>query len=385
MARQCISEYSAKRILLGEGYAGIALSGSTDPLLQNSSAGTYVVKVDQGVKKRFHQGLLQTRVSKEEARVAIAKWEELGYTNFLLEPFIEHEEKDERYISFERVRDGIRVIFARDGGVNIESSDEIKKTFILNNEASQNILAEENIPLSFINHIQELMLHEYVSLIEINPLLITENGLVLLDAAVLVDDGGVFFTKVWNEKDIVLPKKKHAEEVSVTALQRSTAASLKLSVINPDGALFFLLSGGGGSIVILDAVHESGQGALIGNYGEYSGGPTREETYLYSKEVLSLLLKSKAPRKALVIAGGVANFTDIVQTFKGVTDALTEVAPRMRDAGIKVFVRRGGPNESAGLQGMTEFLTKEGLLGAVYGSDTIITKAAIEAVEYVTI
>ncbi len=385
MARQCISEYSAKRILLGEGYAGIALSGSTDPLLQNSSAGTYVVKVDQGVKKRFHQGLLQTRVSKEEARVAIAKWEELGYTNFLLEPFIEHEEKDERYISFERVRDGIRVIFARDGGVNIESSDEIKKTFILNNEASQNILAEENIPLSFINHIQELMLHEYVSLIEINPLLITENGLVLLDAAVLVDDGGVFFAKVWNEKDIVLPKKKYAEEVSVTALQRSTAASLKLSVINPDGALFFLLSGGGGSIVILDAVHECGKGALIGNYGEYSGGPTREETYLYSKEVLSLLLKSKAPRKALVIAGGVANFTDIVQTFKGVTDALTEVAPHMRDAGIKVYVRRGGPNESAGLQGMTEFLTKEGLLGSVYGSDTIITKAVIEAVEYVTI
>lgn len=385
MARQCISEYSAKRILLGEGYAGIALSGSTDPLLQNSSAGTYVVKVDQGVKKRFHQGLLQTRVSKEEARVAIAKWEELGYTNFLLEPFIEHEEKDERYISFERVRDGIRVIFARDGGVNIESSDEIKKTFILNNEASQNILAEENIPLSFINHIQELMLHEYVSLIEINPLLITENGLVLLDAAVLVDDGGVFFAKVWNEKDIVLPKKKYAEEVSVTALQRSTAASLKLSVINPDGALFFLLSGGGGSIVILDAVHECGKGALIGNYGEYSGGPTREETYLYSKEVLSLLLKSKAPCKALVIAGGVANFTDIVQTFKGVTDALTEVAPHMRDAGIKVYVRRGGPNESAGLQGMTEFLTKEGLLGSVYGSDTIITKAVIEAVEYVTI
>ena len=385
MARQCISEYSAKRILLGEGYAGIALSGSTDPLLQNSSAGTYVVKVDQGVKKRFHQGLLQTRVSKEEARVAIAKWEELGYTNFLLEPFIEHEEKDERYISFERVRDGIRVIFARDGGVNIESSDEIKKTFILNNEASQNILAEENIPLSFINHIQELMLHEYVSLIEINPLLITENGLVLLDAAVLVDDGGVFFAKVWNEKVIVLPRKKHSEEVSVTALQRSTAASLKLSVINPDGALFFLLSGGGGSIVILDAVHECGKGALIGNYGEYSGGPTREETYLYSKEVLSLILKSKAPRKALVIAGGVANFTDIVQTFKGVTDALTEVAPHMRDAGIKVFVRRGGPNESAGLQGMTKFLTKEGLLGSVYGSDTIITKAVIEAVEYVTI
>jgi succinyl-CoA synthetase beta subunit len=120
----------------------------------------------------------------------------------------------------------------------------------------------------------------------------------------------------------------------------------------------------------------------LGNYGEYSGGPTREETYLYAKEIIALMLASKAKNKALVIAG-VANFTDVKKTFAGIIDALSEVASALRKAKIKVFVRRGGPNETAGLALMREFLEKESLLGSIHGSDTIITKAVSEAISYV--
>ncbi len=384
MARERISEYKAKRILLGESYTGVAVRGSGDPYFATPREGLFVVKVDQGVKKRFLQGLLKVQVSQTEAQDAIRTWEAQGYTKFLLEPLVPHEATDERYISFERVREGIRVLWSEKGGVAIESAQESVTSFLITDNASYAPLVALGVPESFIAKVVACIREDYVSFIEINPLLITKEGIILLDAAVLVDGAGSFFAQSWNEHDLIHPRNKFAEERTVVDLQRSTAASLKFTVMNPDGALFFLLSGGGGSIVALDAVHACGQGAQIGNFGEYSGGPTREETYLYSKAVLACMLRSKAPKKALVIAGGVANFTDVEKTFLGVIDALTEVTEAMRAQQIKVFVRRGGPNESAGLSLMRAFLLKEGLLGSVYGSETPITQAVVEATEYST-
>jgi ATP-citrate lyase beta-subunit len=206
----------------------------------------------------------------------------------------------------------------------------------------------------------------------------------LLDAAALVDSAGEFFVRdSWKGDDVITARSKHPAEDAVEALAATTPASLKLSVINPNGALFFLLSGGGGSIVIADEVQVQGLGGALANYGEYSGGPTREETFLYARQIAALMLGSTAPKKALVIAGGVANFTDVKKTFLGIIDALTEVAPRMREQGIKVFVRRGGPNEAAGLSLMYDFLERESLLGAVYGSNEVITRAVEEAIHYI--
>ena len=94
------------------------------------------------------------------------------------------------------------------------------------------------------------------------------------------------------------------------------------------------------------------------------------------------MLKSKAPKKALVIAGGVANFTDIKKTFKGTIQALNEVADELRKDNIKVFVRRGGPNEKEGLAAMEEFLKKNKIFGSIASSEAILTDAVIRAMEY---
>jgi succinyl-CoA synthetase beta subunit len=383
MARERISEWGAKRMILGDAYTGISLTGSNDPIFVSVPEKHYVIKVDQGIKKRFLQGLLKTNVSKTEVETAMDEWEAKGYSQFLLEEYIPHNDTEERYLSFERVREGIQVLWGTQGGVAVESHGGTIEQFLLDT-TSRKSLIEKGIPLDFIARIESLLNTEYVSFIEINPILITASGVTLLDAAVLVDGAGLFFTKAWRKEDLIATRSAYTEEATVARLQRTTAASLKLNVMNPDGALFFLLSGGGASIVALDAVHEAGAGKLIGNYGEYSGGPTREETYLYSKEVLSLLLKSHSPKKALVIAGGVANFTDVRDTFAGVIDALREVAGDMRAANIKVFVRRGGPNEAQGLHAMEEFLMSEDLLGEVVGSLTPIVTPVIHAVEYVS-
>ena len=259
----------------------------------------------------------------------------------------------------------------------------MKQYLISSDKDVVSLAVSSGIPETFLNACIKAFDADFFAFLEINPFIVRGRDTYLLDAAVLVDDAGAFFTDAWGEADLVKPKVRHPAEVRVEALAATTPASLKLSVINPDGALFFLLSGGGGSIVIADEAQLLGAGALMGNYGEYSGGPTRQETYLYAKEVLSVMMASHAPKRALIIAGGIANFTDMKSTFAGIIDALSEVALTMRAAGIKVFVRRGGPNEAAGLRIMREFLEREDLLGSVDGSDAVITKAVDEAIAYV--
>ncbi len=382
MARVKLTEYRAKKIILGDSYGGISLPEGKLP-----KSGRWVAKVDQGVKKRLKQGLVAVDVSPAQAVRAVGKWKKKGFSQFLLEPFVPHKPSEEQYLSLERVREGIRVLHARGGGIDIEAHPEAVKTYLIREQKDiAPIAAKMQTPSEFLERLYETFDKYFFAFLEINPLVVRGKNSFLLDAAALVDGAGAFFVREgWSEADIVKAKAKHKTEEAVEKIAATTAASLKLSVLNPNGSLFFLLSGGGGSIVIADEAQLKGMGASIGNYGEYSGGPTREETYLYAKEVIRLLLHSREKKKALVIAGGVANFTDVRSTFLGIIDALSEVADALRRQKIQIFVRRGGPNEAAGLNLMHKFLSREKLLGAVHGSDAVITKAVDDAIEFVRV
>lgn len=381
MARVKLSEYKAKRLLLGDAYKGVQLrSGGAMAVPE----GQWVAKVDQGIKKRMKQGLVSIGKPEKEMLAALASWEQKGFSQFVLEPLLPHEANEEQYLSLERVREGIRVLHAREGGIDIEEHPEKVQSFVI---AKPEDIAEVErscaLPSGFLAGLCRAFDENFFAFLEINPLVVMGGAVHLLDAAVLVDSAGEFFVKgAWTESDIMKSKAVHEAEAHVEALAATTPASLKLKVLNPDGSLFLLLSGGGGSIVIADEAELRGVGKELANYGEYSGGPTREETYLYGKEIIALCLGSRATKKALVIAGGVANFTDVKRTFLGIIDALSEQAEALRKQGIKVFVRRGGPNEKEGLALMRSFLEREGLLGSVSGSESVITSAISEAIEY---
>ena len=126
-----------------------------------------------------------------------------------------------------------------------------------------------------------------------------------------------------------------------------------------------LLSGGGASIVLADEVYNLGFGKQIANYGEYSGNPNAQEVYIYTKNILELLLKSSSAKKVLLIGGGVANFTNISTTFKGIIEALDEKKGDLLRQQVKVFVRRGGPHQQEGLALMEKFLKENKLYGFV--------------------
>lgn len=382
MSRVKITEYRAKKLVEGEEYRGVHVRESEYPPFPKK--GRFVAKVDEGVKKRLKQGLVALDLKPREVQKTLVRWRKRGFREFLVEPFLSHRPEEEQYLSLERVRTGIKIMHAKQGGVDIEEHPEAVKTFVVTTEADiPGVARLTKLPETFLRRVVAVFEKNFFAFLEINPLVVRGAKAYPLDAAVLVDSAGAFFIRgAWNERDI-LRKAQRPVEKRIIQLAETTPASLRLTVFNPNGAIFFLLSGGGGSIVIADETALQGAGSLIGNYGEYSGGPTRAETYLYAREVLHLLLASRAKKKALVIAGGIANFTDIEETLTGVIDALSEVAELLRKAKVQVFVRRGGPNEARGLAHIREFLKQEKLLGSVYGSDEVITKAAKDAIRFV--
>jgi ATP-citrate lyase beta-subunit len=374
MSRVKLSEFAAKS-LLSDTYAGVGIrleSAKTDAARLDDSQ-RYVVKVDQGVKKRGKQGLIRLNVAKDEVAASIQELSKKGFDRFVAELMVPHDENEERYVSFERSRDGIVVHYSEHGGVNIEDNPE-----------SVQVYTHDTVPLpkAFVDTVLNVMNEQHLSFVEINPLIVRGNDCLLLDAAVLADSAGEYVAS-WTESDIVDPHVPSTSEAAITEMNQNSPAAFSFRVLNPDGAIWLILSGGGASITIADEAMNQGKADLIGNYGEYSGGPTTEESYLYTKHVLEQLLGSRSAKKAIVIAGGVANFTDVKKTFKGVIQALNEYSDRLRQQDVKVFVRRGGPNEKEGLAMMRQFLEKSQLFGSVHGSDVLLTEVVTEALEYV--
>jgi ATP-citrate lyase beta-subunit len=312
-------------------------------------------------------------VTKKNAKQSVEELSRRGFGRFIAEPMIPHNPKEEHYFSIERVRGGMKVLYSPHGGVDTEKhADSI--------ERYRNI-KDVPLPKKFLEHVVEVMDKEHLSFVEINPLLVHGEDCVILDAAVLADSAGMGHSS-WGEDDIADTKKKTEAEKQIHELNSSSPASFSFRVLNPEGSIWLLLSGGGASITIADEAANRGKAHLVGNYGEYSGGPTAEETQVYTEAALRQLLKSSAAKKALIIAGGVANFTDVKKTFTGVIAALEKNIEELKKIGTKVFVRRGGPNEQEGLALMESFLRQHDLLGSVHGSKTVLTKVVDEALEF---
>ena len=374
MARVKVAEYRAKKMLIAD-YQGAAifLADLDKDAAQLNQDINYVVKVDQGVKKRGKQGLVKLNVSKDQVPAVVRELAKKGYSRFIAEPMLAHDDHDEHYISFERTREGIQILYSKHGGIDIENAADSVQKF-----------SPDNTPLSpaFIKQITDTMDREHLAFVEINPLVIQGDKYSLLDAAVLADSAGQFQSS-WDDRDIVDTHQKTTTESSIAELNNNSPAAFSFRILNPDGAIWLLLSGGGASITIADEAANLNRADVIGNYGEYSGGPSTEESYLYATQVIQTALSSKATKKALVVAGGVANFTDVAKTFRGLIQAFEANKAALQKAHFKVFVRRGGPNEAEGLALITRYLKDNQLFGSVHGSDTTLTEVIHEALEVI--
>lgn len=170
----------------------------------------------------------------------------------------------------------------------------------------------------------------------------------------------------------------------VHALDETSGSSLKLSVLNPQGRIWTMVAGGGASVIYSDTVADLGGAEELGNYAEYSGAPSAEETYQFAKSVIECATsKPDGKGRALIVGGGIANFTDVNVTFNGIIRAMREMQEQMRNAKMHVYVRRGGPNFKLGLENMKKLGVEIGVPFEVCGPESSMTGICANAIEHV--
>ncbi|CAH8628080.1 unnamed protein product [Heterobilharzia americana] len=357
---------------------------------------------------------------------------------FIIEPFVPHEQSEEYYLCIYTQRDSNVILFHHEGGMdvgevdskakrfevsvkNIMKSDEtIKAGCSVNEILKSSLLSEVKCPkrtrmlAEFIVELHSMFDKLHFTYLEINPLVICKWHIMkmnednshqiddndhlyihILDVAAKLDQCAEHLfisTSDWlvNGRMLEFPsgfgKTESKEEAYIAKLDARTGASLKLSVLNPHGRIWTMSAGGGASVIYADTVCElaervkaaggTSQGAHdLANYGEYSGAPSEELTYEYSKTLLSLMTSGDPypEGKVLLIGGGIANFTNVAATFKGIVRALTEFKAKLQMHKIRIFVRRAGPNYQEGLRIMRELGHTINVPIYVFGPETHMT------------
>jgi ATP-citrate lyase beta-subunit len=310
-------------------------------------------------------------------------------THFLVEPFVPHQE--EYYLAITTHRDKDTIHFSTKGGVDIESVwDTVVELDIPIMGSIDDADVEGFLPAElgekkkkvadFISTIYKIVVDYHFTYLEFNPFTFVGDALVPLDTVAKLDDYASFQCgEKWGKVDFPNPfgLQKTKEEIYVSELDERTGASLKLTILNRDGRIWNLVAGGGASVIYADTVCDIGFAKELANYGEYSGNPSTELTYKYTKTVLNLMTEKKDAQgrpKFLLVGGGIANFTDVAKTFTGIIQAIEEKADQLKETNVKVYVRRGGPNYVAGLDLMRKMGERIGLPVDVYGPETHMTK-----------
>ncbi len=421
MARKKIREYDAKRLLeqhlprfskLNLQFRSLQVTAETDfkklaeehPWLTEEKL---VLKPDMlfGRRGKHNLVLLNANLHQAEKFVKELLKKEVDIsgvkgpiTHFILEPFIPH--KDEYYFSIMSTSHGSSLSFSIAGGVDVEENwgkmthievpvdspvDEVDISGLMDKTLPDDMKAKT---AEFIKACYKVFRDLDFTLLEMNPLTFDTNGNpVPLDMRAQLDDTASFKNmKKWN--GVAFPKafgrKPYPEEKLVKEMDEKTGASLKLTVLNPKGRIWTLVAGGGASVIYADTVVDLGYGKELGNYGEYSGNPNEEETYQYARILLDLATRNPDGRgRALLIGGGIANFTDVANTFKGIIHALKEYREKLVKAKIRIYVRRGGPNYQTGLKLMRELGKELGVPIEVFGPETSMTRIVPMAIDYI--
>lgn len=348
-------------------------------------SGNFVVKPDHTISKRGKNNLMGINLNKEAVGAFLQENKErefngLTLTRFIIAPFVAH--KEEYYVSLATEAESDVLTYSLTGGVDIEENwaSTQKIAFPVQESGKEKELLLAALPErpEIVEYFAKLLAYfrEYgLVFLEINPFVQGEGSMLPLDFKGRLDSTALFHLQKHLDIYALLDQESGSspEETTIKQLDASTGASLKLKLLNRNARVWPMIAGGGASIIYFDALVNLGLGAEIGFYGEYSGNPTFELTYVYAKTVVELLLASTAQQKVLIIAGANANFTDIVATFKGIIKILQEHAKLLQEQKVLILVRRGGPNVEEALQMMADLGKKLSLDIQVEGVEHELT------------
>jgi ATP-citrate lyase beta-subunit len=411
MAQKAIREYHAKRMIsklipeLNWNYKGILVSEENLDEIDKLNFEKYVAKPDQLFGKRGKNRLIFISQDKKELKKWIKskigkkanvikneqdKGIEGVLTHFLVEPAVEHE--SEYYIAIKSNKGTDSIYFSNEGGIDIEenwdSVTEIEIPFELNSsEVSIDKTKLKDIDPQIVNFINKLYIFYKTyafTYLELNPFVVDEGNIIPLDTVARVDSTAQYdMDEYWEEIEFPKPfgSDSSVVENEIEKLDAKTGASLKLTILNPDGRIWLLTAGGGASVIYADTVADLGYVDELANYGEYSGNPSQDETEAYCDNLFKAMFASKAKNKVLIIGGGIANFTDVAATFKGIINSIKNNYKEFLKQNIKIFVRRGGPNYRQGLDLINKEVSALGIPIEVHGPELHMTRVVTFALK----
>ncbi|NND65874.1 MAG: ATPase [Gammaproteobacteria bacterium] len=417
MAHRAIREFDGKRMisdLFQQQNRGGALQANRcvqvtestdyDQLTKDNpwlSSEKLVVKPDQLIKRRGNNNLLLLNADWS----AVTSWisDKLNQdinvddvqgtlTTFIVEPFVKHDNTDEYYFAIHSQREHDEILFYHQGGVDVGDIDakalrlrvptleKLDKNAIFSDllpeidETRQSSIAE------FISTIFDIYRQAGFVYLEVNPIVYVDDKINLLDLAAKLDDTAEHECgQLWGDFQFPPPfgRRSTTAERYISELDAQSGASLKFTVLNPNGRIWTMVAGGGASVVYTDTIADLGYGTELANYGEYSGDPTADETYEYARTIIELMTEHPDPQgreKVLIIGGGIANFTDVGRTFGVIALAIKQYRDRLANVNAKIYVRRGGPNYKEALAEMRALGDEINLPIEVYGPETHMTR-----------
>ena len=278
---------------------------------------------------------------------------------------------EELYLSAVIDRESQRVVFigSSEGGVNIEEvaknspekiiyesidplcgaqgfqARKIAKVLKLNNEQTKQF-----IPM--LKNLMKLFIEKDLSLLEINPLVITSGGLLhCLDAKINIDSNAIYRQ----------PEIAEMHDPSQEDPRESEAAKNDLSYVSLDGNIGCMVNGAGLAMGTMDTIKFFGGSPA--NFLDVGGTATQERV----SKAFKLILADPEVKVVLVnIFGGIVRCDLIAE---GILAAIEEVG-----VSIPVVVRLEGNNADIG----SDILAKS---NAAIVSLTNLEKAAKKAVE----
>lgn len=292
-------------------------------------------------------------------------------------------------ITIDKAAQQLAVVASSSGGVNIEQlsrehPDKVSKTHIdplvgMPGYKAIEIWSDLGLTGKPLRQAGALLIRLYrmfvrydATLVEINPLVLTEEGtLVAADCVLNIDENALYrqpgladtvqpgSDRAWRpltelEKDLIAASAKEA--------YRGTARYTEFD----GGDIGFMCGGGGASLLLMDALHRAG--GRPANYSEIGGNPPESKVHSLCKGILS-----KPGVKGLFVAHNITNNTQIDLMAKGVVSALAEMGidPKV----FPVVVREAGTHDEEGRQ----IFAAAGI--EYHGDDISLDEAALLMVE----
>ena len=263
--------------------------------------------------------------------------------------YVEEASKIEKefYLSclVDRASSKIAFISSDQGGVDIEevakkNPEKINTTKInyskeISNEDCENIIRifnlknkEKDQAKNLIKAIYKMFVSTDASMVEINPLILTEEGnIVCLDAKVNFDDNALF---------------KHPEIADLRDLSEEDPIEIEaskhdLSYIKLDGSIGCMVNGAGLAMATMDIIKLYGKEPA--NFLDVGGGASKEKV----TEALKLILSDKNVKGILInIFGGIMRCDVLAE---GVVNAAKDI-----NINVPLVVRLAGTNFKEGKQ-----------------------------------